>query len=89
MARSNPRQKGLCRSQGGLTSHCANDVPSLAGSSDWQRRGFGGQCLDPPGQGPGDGARTCDRRVPADLRADSLSTKPPTIPSISLTNTYS
>ncbi|GFO12096.1 hypothetical protein PoB_003860100 [Plakobranchus ocellatus] len=24
---SNPRQKGPCRSQGGLTSHCATDAP--------------------------------------------------------------
>ncbi|GFO03620.1 hypothetical protein PoB_003012500 [Plakobranchus ocellatus] len=28
----------------------------------------------PPGQGAGGGARTRDRRVPADLRADSLAT---------------
>ncbi|GFO48045.1 hypothetical protein PoB_007455000 [Plakobranchus ocellatus] len=35
--------------------------------------------LDPPsGQGTGSGARTRDRRVPADLRADSLTTVPPT-----------
>ncbi|GFO16717.1 hypothetical protein PoB_004322200 [Plakobranchus ocellatus] len=34
---------------------------------------------DPPsGQGAGGGARTRDRRVPVDLRADSLATVPPT-----------
>ncbi|GFN78315.1 hypothetical protein PoB_000482100 [Plakobranchus ocellatus] len=32
----------------------------------------------PSGQGADGGARTCDRRVPADLRADSLATVPPT-----------
>ncbi|GFO03311.1 hypothetical protein PoB_002981600 [Plakobranchus ocellatus] len=31
----------------------------------------------PSGQGAGDGARTRDRRIPADLRADSLATEPP------------
>ncbi|GFO34349.1 hypothetical protein PoB_006085400 [Plakobranchus ocellatus] len=35
--------------------------------------------LGPPsGQGAGDGARTSDRRVSADPRADSLTTEPPT-----------
>ncbi|GFO28106.1 DC-STAMP domain-containing protein 1-like [Plakobranchus ocellatus] len=34
----------------------------------------------PSGQGAGGGARTHDRRVPADLRADSLATVPPTPP---------
>ncbi|GFN91783.1 hypothetical protein PoB_001828900 [Plakobranchus ocellatus] len=34
----------------------------------------------PLGQGAGDGARSRDRRVPADLRADSLTTVPPTPP---------
>ncbi|GFO50650.1 hypothetical protein PoB_007715500 [Plakobranchus ocellatus] len=32
----------------------------------------------PSGQGAGGGARTRDRRVPADLRADSLATETPT-----------
>ncbi|GFO12844.1 hypothetical protein PoB_003934900 [Plakobranchus ocellatus] len=32
----------------------------------------------PSGQDAGGGARTRDRRVPADLRADSLATVPPT-----------
>ncbi|GFO21806.1 hypothetical protein PoB_004831100 [Plakobranchus ocellatus] len=32
------------------------------------------------GQGAGSGARTRNRRVPADLRADSLATVPPTPP---------
>ncbi|GFO19453.1 hypothetical protein PoB_004595800 [Plakobranchus ocellatus] len=32
----------------------------------------------PSGQGAGGGARTRDRMVPADLRADSLATVPPT-----------
>ncbi|GFN98697.1 hypothetical protein PoB_002520300 [Plakobranchus ocellatus] len=32
----------------------------------------------PSGQGAGGGARTRDRRFPADLRADSLATVPPT-----------
>ncbi|GFO28800.1 hypothetical protein PoB_005530500 [Plakobranchus ocellatus] len=32
----------------------------------------------PSGQGAGGGARTHDRRVPADFRADSLATVPPT-----------
>ncbi|GFO19740.1 craniofacial development protein 2-like [Plakobranchus ocellatus] len=32
----------------------------------------------PSGQGAGGGARTRDRKVPADLRADSLATVPPT-----------
>ncbi|GFO00004.1 hypothetical protein PoB_002650900 [Plakobranchus ocellatus] len=32
----------------------------------------------PSGQGAGGGARTRDRRVSADLRADSLATVPPT-----------
>ncbi|GFO45431.1 hypothetical protein PoB_007193600 [Plakobranchus ocellatus] len=31
----------------------------------------------PSGQGAGGGAWNCDRRVPADLRADSLATVPP------------
>ncbi|GFO45033.1 hypothetical protein PoB_007153800 [Plakobranchus ocellatus] len=35
----------------------------------------------PSGQGAGGGARTCDRGVPADLRADSLATVPATPPS--------
>ncbi|GFO30944.1 hypothetical protein PoB_005744900 [Plakobranchus ocellatus] len=35
--------------------------------------------LGPPsGKGTGGGARTRDRRVAADLRADSLTTEPPT-----------
>ncbi|GFO28272.1 hypothetical protein PoB_005477700 [Plakobranchus ocellatus] len=34
----------------------------------------------PSGQGAGGGTRTRDRRVPADLRADSLATVPPTPP---------
>ncbi|GFN87160.1 hemolysin-type calcium-binding region:rtx n-terminal domain protein [Plakobranchus ocellatus] len=34
----------------------------------------------PSGQGAGSGARTRDRRVPADLRADSQATVPPTPP---------
>ncbi|GFN82271.1 hypothetical protein PoB_000877700 [Plakobranchus ocellatus] len=33
----------------------------------------------PSSQGAGNGARTCDRRVPADLRADSQATVPPTL----------
>ncbi|GFN86762.1 hypothetical protein PoB_001326800 [Plakobranchus ocellatus] len=37
----------------------------------------------PSGQGAGDVARTCDRRVLVDLRADSPATEPPTTPSIS------
>ncbi|GFO18174.1 hypothetical protein PoB_004467900 [Plakobranchus ocellatus] len=32
----------------------------------------------PPGQGAGGGARTRDRMLPADLKADSLATVPPT-----------
>ncbi|GFO21528.1 hypothetical protein PoB_004803300 [Plakobranchus ocellatus] len=37
--------------------------------------------LGPPsGQGAGGGARTHNRRVPAGLRADSLTTEPPTPP---------
>ncbi|GFO21315.1 hypothetical protein PoB_004782000 [Plakobranchus ocellatus] len=37
--------------------------------------------LGPPsGQGAGRGARTRDRRLPADLRADSLTTVPPMPP---------
>ncbi|GFN84546.1 RNA-directed DNA polymerase from mobile element jockey-like protein [Plakobranchus ocellatus] len=32
----------------------------------------------PSGQGAGGGARTRDRRVPADLRADLQATEPPT-----------
>ncbi|GFN89186.1 Atrial natriuretic peptide receptor 1 isoform x2 [Plakobranchus ocellatus] len=39
----------------------------------------------PSGQGAGGGDRTRDRRVPADLRADSLSTVPPTPPRFSQT----
>ncbi|GFN78825.1 hypothetical protein PoB_000533100 [Plakobranchus ocellatus] len=34
----------------------------------------------PSGQDAGGGARTRDRRVPADLRADTLATVPPTPP---------
>ncbi|GFN75090.1 transporter [Plakobranchus ocellatus] len=34
----------------------------------------------PSGQGTGGGARIRDRRVPADLRADSLATEPPKPP---------
>ncbi|GFO49753.1 hypothetical protein PoB_007625800 [Plakobranchus ocellatus] len=42
----------------------------------------------PSGQGASGGARTLDRRVPADLRADSLATVPPTLPygSVKLSN---
>ncbi|GFO26318.1 hypothetical protein PoB_005282300 [Plakobranchus ocellatus] len=37
--------------------------------------------LGPPsGHGAGNGARSRDRRIPADLRADSLATMPPTTP---------
>ncbi|GFN77371.1 hypothetical protein PoB_000387700 [Plakobranchus ocellatus] len=36
----------------------------------------------PSGQDAGGGARTRDRRVPADLRADSLATVPPTPPTV-------
>ncbi|GFN87038.1 hypothetical protein PoB_001354400 [Plakobranchus ocellatus] len=39
----------------------------------------------PSGQDAGGGARTRDRRVPADLRADSLATVPPTPPAHSMT----
>ncbi|GFO20123.1 hypothetical protein PoB_004662800 [Plakobranchus ocellatus] len=40
-------------------------------------RGF--QAFMPPtGHGAGGGVRTRDRRSPADLRADSLTTEPPT-----------
>ncbi|GFO44452.1 hypothetical protein PoB_007095700 [Plakobranchus ocellatus] len=34
----------------------------------------------PSGQGAGDGAQNRDRRVPVDLRADTLATEPPTPP---------
>ncbi|GFO07423.1 hypothetical protein PoB_003392800 [Plakobranchus ocellatus] len=34
----------------------------------------------PPGQGASSGARTCDRKVPANLSMDSLATVPPTRP---------
>ncbi|GFO03743.1 hypothetical protein PoB_003024800 [Plakobranchus ocellatus] len=34
----------------------------------------------PSGQGAGGGDRTCDRKVAAELRADSLATVPPTPP---------
>ncbi|GFO44485.1 E3 ubiquitin-protein ligase pdzrn3-like [Plakobranchus ocellatus] len=34
----------------------------------------------PSGRSAGGGARTHDRRIPADLRADSLATVPPTPP---------
>ncbi|GFN86699.1 hypothetical protein PoB_001320500 [Plakobranchus ocellatus] len=34
----------------------------------------------PSGQGAGSGVRTRDRRIPADIRADSLATVPPTLP---------
>ncbi|GFN78749.1 hypothetical protein PoB_000525500 [Plakobranchus ocellatus] len=41
--------------------------------------------LGPPsGQSAGSGARTRDRGVPADLRADSLATLPPTHPVINI-----
>ncbi|GFN93026.1 hypothetical protein PoB_001953200 [Plakobranchus ocellatus] len=40
----------------------------------------------PSGQGAGSGARTRDRRVPADLRADSQATVLPTPPSFSRTS---
>ncbi|GFO45447.1 hypothetical protein PoB_007195200 [Plakobranchus ocellatus] len=33
----------------------------------------------PSGQGAGGGARTCDRRVPVELRADLLATVQPTL----------
>ncbi|GFN82656.1 hypothetical protein PoB_000916200 [Plakobranchus ocellatus] len=37
------------------------------------------QAFSPPsGWGAGGGARTRDRRIPAELRADSLATVPPT-----------
>ncbi|GFN76575.1 hypothetical protein PoB_000308100 [Plakobranchus ocellatus] len=39
----------------------------------------------PSGQGAGGGARTRDRKVPADLRADSLATVLPTPPYSSVT----
>ncbi|GFO39378.1 hypothetical protein PoB_006588300 [Plakobranchus ocellatus] len=34
----------------------------------------------PSGQGAGGGAQTCDRRIPADIKADSLATVLPTFP---------
>ncbi|GFO15991.1 hypothetical protein PoB_004249600 [Plakobranchus ocellatus] len=40
----------------------------------------------PSGQGAGGGARTRDRKVPADLRADSLATVPPTPLCVSVLN---
>ncbi|GFO30512.1 hypothetical protein PoB_005701700 [Plakobranchus ocellatus] len=40
----------------------------------------------PSGQGAGVGARTRGRRVPADLRADSLATVPPTPPNYIVVN---
>ncbi|GFN92307.1 hypothetical protein PoB_001881300 [Plakobranchus ocellatus] len=42
----------------------------------------------PSGQGAGGGARTRDRRVPADLRADSLATVPPTPQDSDVDTTY-
>ncbi|GFO07155.1 hypothetical protein PoB_003366000 [Plakobranchus ocellatus] len=42
----------------------------------------------PSGQGAGGGTRTRDRGVPADLRADSLATVPPTPPQNALNNSF-
>ncbi|GFO09259.1 hypothetical protein PoB_003576400 [Plakobranchus ocellatus] len=42
----------------------------------------------PPGQSAGGGARTRDGRVPADLRADSQATVPPTPPEPQETQGY-
>ncbi|GFN95224.1 hypothetical protein PoB_002173000 [Plakobranchus ocellatus] len=42
----------------------------------------------PSGQGAGGGARTRNRKVPADLRADSLATVPPTPPRNSMRQAY-
>ncbi|GFN87782.1 hypothetical protein PoB_001428800 [Plakobranchus ocellatus] len=53
---------------------------------DWEQFGTSPQQGDlrlsgpPSGQDAGGGAQTRDRRVPADLRADSLATVPPTPP---------
>ncbi|GFO48542.1 hypothetical protein PoB_007504700 [Plakobranchus ocellatus] len=58
-----------------------------AGASSSAQRGVASpqqgdlRLLGPPsGQGAGCGARTRNRRVTADLRADSLATVPPTSP---------
>ncbi|GFN93086.1 hypothetical protein PoB_001959200 [Plakobranchus ocellatus] len=43
---SNPRQKGLCRSQGGSTSHCATDAPITNWSEQCSKPGaLGIQCV--------------------------------------------
>ncbi|GFO29964.1 hypothetical protein PoB_005646900 [Plakobranchus ocellatus] len=53
-------------------------VPRLDGRSQSQQQGDLRFSSPPSGQGAGGGARTRDRRVPADPRADSLATVPPT-----------
>ncbi|GFO22099.1 hypothetical protein PoB_004860400 [Plakobranchus ocellatus] len=67
----NQRQKGLRRSHSGLASHCSTNVHLYSPQVDHK-------LLDAPsGQGAGGWALTSDRRVLADLRADSLSAMPP------------
>ncbi|GFO45857.1 hypothetical protein PoB_007236200 [Plakobranchus ocellatus] len=55
-------------------------VQSARRSNDSPQQGDLRLSGPPSGQGAGAGARTRDRRVPADLRADSLATVPPTPP---------
>ncbi|GFO00282.1 hypothetical protein PoB_002678700 [Plakobranchus ocellatus] len=73
VARLESATKGSCRSQGGLASHCATDVPHHRCKASPQQGDlrFSGS---PSGQGDGGEARIRDIRVPADLRADSLAT---------------
>ncbi|GFN92906.1 TBC1 domain family member 2b [Plakobranchus ocellatus] len=66
--------------EGRLASHCATDAPVVLSHKSVNRPQQGDLRLSgpPSGQDAGGGARTRDRRVPADLRADSLATVPPT-----------
>ncbi|GFN73712.1 hypothetical protein PoB_000021800 [Plakobranchus ocellatus] len=65
--------------------YCSNGrITQVKDGDDYTSNGASPQQDDlslsgpPSGQGAGSGARTRDRRIPADLRADSLAPVPPT-----------
>ncbi|GFN91478.1 hypothetical protein PoB_001798400 [Plakobranchus ocellatus] len=67
---AHPRQKGPSSSQGGFVVHCATDAQSSPQQGDLKLLG------PPSDRGADGGARTRDRRVPADLRVGSQATVP-------------
>ncbi|GFO39168.1 hypothetical protein PoB_006567300 [Plakobranchus ocellatus] len=66
-----------------LTAPVVMDIPRVAPTRINPQQGDLRLPGSPSGRGAGGGARTRDRRVPADLRTDSLANEPPTPPSMS------